>query len=444
MPTIALLLCSAFVFYMLWLDHKQSPEVSFVSWVPALWLLMLASKPLGIWLQSGAETIEEGSPTDRLFMTSLLIVAIITLIKRKFNWSSAIKANKSAIGLVGFMLVSCLFSHDFFISFKRWSQQLITVVMAFVVASENYPRSTLKSLFRRIVYVLMPFSIVCINYFPQYGRAYVHHSGDLMWIGVSMHKNSLAQLCILAIFFLAWTFLRRFRKTDVPAMKYQTHFEILILVVTLWVVGGPYHSFTYSATATVAVFLALATAAGLFLAQKSGIVFVRKLPSILAISLIVYGTVTPMIGGLSLFDVSSAVGRDATLTGRADLWRQLVPVALSQPIFGHGFGGFWTTETRDYYMFSEGHNGYLDTILELGFVGLLFYTAFVMSSIRKAQEMLMEDFDWAVLWIGCLLMGLVVNITESSFASFTSKIMAIVLFFTVTSTTQIRQRSLIR
>ena len=72
-----------------------------------------------------------------------------------------------------------------------------------------------------------------------------------------------------------------------------------------------------------------------------------------------------------------------TLTGRTDTWAELVPVVMSRPLFGCGFGSFWTTARREFYEMSHGHNGYLDTVLELGFVGLAFYVAW-LSVVRSA------------------------------------------------------------
>ena len=209
MPTIAFIICTICVLYMLRLDRKQSPEVSFAFWIPTIWFLLLSSKPLSIWFQAGGQTIEEGNPRDRIFLTTVLVLGLIILVKRRFSWSNLIKNNVWLILLLGFMLAGCFWSSEPFISFKRWTREVIAIVAVALVASEQYPLKALESLFRRSVYILIPFSYICINYFPEYGRIYVHHSGDLMWLGVAMHKNTLTQLCVFAVFFLIWTFIRR-------------------------------------------------------------------------------------------------------------------------------------------------------------------------------------------------------------------------------------------
>jgi exopolysaccharide production protein ExoQ len=423
---------------MLRIDRKQSPEMSFTLWIPTIWMLVSFSKPLSIWFQSGGETMEEGNALDRIYLIVLLCLGLIILVKRKFNWPNAIKENTWLMLLIGYMLFSCLWSDNIFISFKRWIRELVAVVMAFVVATEPHPRKALESILRRTIYILIPLSYILIQYFSEYGRAYVHNAGDLMWIGATIHKNTLAQLCIFAAFFLIWTYIKRRQGRNNPVVKYQTYLEVFILILAFWLLAGPQRTFTYSATANVAFAVGLSVLICLYWMKKLGTIL-RPIPLIvLTAFIIIYGTVTPMIGELSLIDISSAVGRNESLTGRTDVWRQLVPVAMQQPILGYGFGGFWTTNTRKVFDISGAHNGYLDVIMELGFVGLVLYAIFLLSNIRKAQRVLTQDFDWGALWICYLVMGLLSNITESSLSSFSSQMMSIIILFTVTSTTHFK------
>lgn len=397
---------------------------------------MVFSKPLGIWLGAGAETIEEGSKVDAAFLLALFCSGVIVLLKRRYSWSKALRENPWLTALIGYMLISCLWSaSDLFVSFKRWSRELIAIVMSFVVASEPHPRKALETLFRRTVYMLVPLSLILINYFPQYGRMYVHQSGDLMWIGAAMHKNQLAQLSIFAMLFLTWMFIGEREVQDTTRFNFKIYISVFIMFIALWIVGGPEHRPTYSATATVAFLVGLATFIGLLWYKKQGSIPGRQILSAVVVIIIIYGTVTPMIGRLSLIDISSTLGREQSLTGRADVWRQVVPVAMQRPILGHGFGGFWTTSARGQFEISDSHNGYLGLILELGFFGLALYVMFILSSLRKAHRVLTQDFDWGALWIGYLVMGLLINTTECSFSSLTSRIMAVILFLTVTSTT---------
>ena len=131
--------------------------------------------------------------------------------------------------------------------------------------------------------------------------------------------------------------------------------------------------------------------------KKQNIIIGANVLTILLAAIIVYGTITPFVGGLMIYDPSEAFGRDETLTGRSFLWDYLVPYARQKPFLGHGFGGFWTDKMREATS-SHAHNGYLDTILNTGFVGLLLLSIFLISNCRKAQRTMTKYFDWGVLW----------------------------------------------
>ncbi|MCP4371498.1 MAG: O-antigen ligase family protein [Deltaproteobacteria bacterium] len=434
MSQIVLIVCAIFVLWLLYLDHKQSLKVSLGSWIPTIWMLVTVTKPLAVWFNCGGATNEEGSVMDRFFLIALLCIGMITLAKRKVRWSKVLEENIWLLLLIGYMLLSCLWSDFPMISLKRWSRELIAVVMALIIVTESNPRNALESIFRRIIYISIPFSYVLINYFSEYGRLYVHKEGVLMWIGVTLHKNQLGQLCLLSVFYLIWTFVRRWQGRGISAIRYQTYLEAIIIILTIWIMGGPDHSITYSATTTVSLVVGLTVLVGLSWKKKWGAIHGSKALILIVSFIFVYGTITPMVGKLTLLDPSSTLGRDETLTGRTSVWEQLIPVAMERPILGCGYGGFWTSENQELYDISGAHNGYLSVILELGFVGLIFFLFYVLSICRKAGKETNYNYDWACLKNCFILMMVVYNITESSLDTLTTRITAVTLLLGISPT----------
>jgi O-antigen ligase len=439
LPSIlALILCTGFVIFLLRLERKQSPEISRVLWIPTIWILYTASKPLGVWIPSLGGDPESGSPVDRVFLIVLICVAFWILTRRGYDWRTAMKENPWLIILITFMLVSILWSNIPFVSFKRWTREFQAVLMAFVVNSEPSPRQAMESILRRTTYILIPFSLLLIKYFPIYGRVYGRWTGGEQWVGVALFKNGLCRLCLISAFFLIWSLVRRWQGHNPRVWKYQTLAEIFVLVITLRLMGGPGGDLTYSATATTALGLGFLVYLGFYLLKKFGNNLSGKaLMTIMAI-IIVYGNVTFFLGGSSINFYVTTVGRDATLTGRTEIWASLLRVAMQRPILGTGFGGFWTPITGEEFTVSEAHSGYLDVFLSLGFVGMLLVSFFLLSSCQKAHRELSHDFDWAILWICFLIMAAVHNITETSIDTFTSHLTAVVLLFTVSTVAFIR------
>jgi exopolysaccharide production protein ExoQ len=429
-----LALCTIFVVFLLRLDRKQAPEVTKALWIPTIWMLIIASKPLGYWFQLRSVNPETGSPMDLVFLTILMLAALIVLFRRGFDWAGAIRENAWLVLLIIFMLISVVWSDIPGISFKRWIKEFQAVLVAFVVLSEPSPRQAMESVLRRTTYVLIPFSLVLIKYFPIYGIEYGRWSGSQMWIGVALQKNGLARLCIFAGVFLIWSLLRRWKGDSASVWKYQMHLDVLLLILTLYLLGGPQHSLFYSATSTYAFVAGLTFCAWVYLREKSG----RKIKAgfLLAVTsfIIVFGVVSVFVGGSGIKFFASSAGRDATLTGRTEVWTSLLPVVMGSPIVGKGFGGFWTSRTRDYFQISGAHSGYLDVLLGIGFVGLILVSMFLLSSCQKAHRELWRDFYWGLLWICYLVMFVVHNIGESSIDTFTMHLTAVLLFFTISST----------
>ena len=56
---------------------------------------------------------------------------------------------------------------------------------------------------------------------------------------------------------------------------------------------------------------------------------------------------------------------------------------------GFGYGGFWTKETaqalseRAHFALAEGHNAYLDVMLQLGLIGLVLYLCCILGTLKS-------------------------------------------------------------
>lgn len=88
---------------------------------------------------------------------------------------------------------------------------------------------------------------------------------------------------------------------------------------------------------------------------------------------------------LSLGKLLGLLGRDTSLTGRIPMWRHVFQEYVqTRPVLGFGMGAFWNTDTHRYqiqravgwlYPVEIGDNGWLDVLLNLGFLGLSLFVA---------------------------------------------------------------------
>jgi exopolysaccharide production protein ExoQ len=423
---IALVLCLIFVAKLLKIDREASPGMSKALWVPTVWFLYCASRPLSEWFQGGqriegaGSAIESGSMVDRYFLTVLLIIGLVILQKRRINWPQAFKNNFWLFTLFLFMLVSILWSDFPFISFKRWVRTAGTAIMALVVLSEGEPYEAMIAVLRRTMYLVIPFSMLLVKYYPRLGVTFGRYNGQPMYSGVTINKNTLGEVCMLYVFLYIWALVaKRDNKDAAQAVRGQNACELIMMGMVLYLMKGPSgygaKSATYSATCITVLVIGL----GFFFLMRrfktrlgqlgGGVTFVLIGGILVTLGLYLVGT-SPMAIGARI------LGRDATLTGRSDLiWPVLAPIAWQNPVLGLGYGAFWIKPVPDLTLdVNEAHNGYLDVFLELGIVGLVLLALTVWMYFRKARNEVQEHFHWAAFRMSYLLMFLFHNWTETT------------------------------
>jgi exopolysaccharide production protein ExoQ len=121
--------------------------------------------------------------------------------------------------------------------------------------------------------------------------------------------------------------------------------------------------------------------------------------------------------------LSESLGRGSGLTGRTDLWAHCLELQ-SNPILGAGFESFWIEEKREqiaafYHNWKPGgaHNGYLDTYLDLGLIGLSILIGLLIATFWKIRLELFRDFEWGRYRLGFLSAVVLRAWTEGTFGT---------------------------
>lgn len=160
----------------------------------------------------------------------------------------------------------------------------------------------------------------------------------------------------------------------------------------------------------------------------SGFLFVRILRRypILRIPMM-YGAVIGMIT-LSILMVTipdqmfALIGKDATLTGRTDIWDNLILAGKEHPWLGYGYGTFWNDPLGPSYWVRfnldwgvpTAHNGWMETWLSIGFLGIIAFAITYLFSLILALDRLarggVENY-WALL---SLILFFVLSLSEST------------------------------
>ena len=415
-PTIALILCVVVVAVLLRLERTQNPSVSGALWVPTCWMLIAGSRPIGRWgAADQSYQALEGSPLDRLVLSVLILLAlVIVYAKRKGEWSPILRDNMWLILLFLYMALSALWANYPVVSLKRWTKSAGPILMALVILTEPRPLDAFASILRRCAYILVPTSLVLIKYYPQLGRAYHRWTGAEMWTGVTTHKNSLGQVCAVAVFFLTWEFFRKNTSRELIRTRYHIYADMFVLALSIFLLIGP-GAGAYSASSIFITVLGLAIF--MILNRTKGLA--RLIAANLKVIVVFLVVLYLMLANTLVATVTSMLGRNEDLTGRTtDIWPLVLEAAARHPVLGAGYGGFWGLggEVSLLLGLDQGHNGYLDVYLELGIVGLILLAVFFLNFCSKIRrECLDYNYDWGLFGLCFLFMILAYNTTETAF-----------------------------
>ena len=413
-PKIALVAYIILLIGILKIERKQNSSPSFFLWIPTIYIMILASRPVGRWLNpySIRGTVAEGSVYDRIILNSLIIIGLMVLKSRNFMWGQFFKKNRCLMLLYAFLGASILWSDYPFNSFKRWFKIFGIIIMALMVLSEKKPLKALESMLRRCAYVLIPLSIVLIKYFPQYGRSYTVHTGMPMGTGVATHKNSLGILCAMVSFFLLWTFILKLKSREIKYNKIYTFVDVTIFSIGLYLLFGG--GATYSATSILIFVVGAVLMVVLYRSERLTKNMAAKLKSILIFSAILlilfYSTLLPI--------VTSSLNRREDLTDRDKIWNSVIEIASKKPILGVGYGGYWGLAdyaSMRHHLVNQSHNGYLEIYLQVGIMGIIIFIIFIFEFCNNTRRMVNGLNDWGLFGICFIIMVLLYNYSEAGF-----------------------------
>lgn len=208
-------------------------------------------------------------------------------------------------------------------------------------------------------------SIACVLT-PGFG---VHQGVNAgMWKGLWYEKNQMAAMMTIGFIACATS------AYQVPARRRMwIAFAVLMFFLVLM---------TRSKTSLLACMLA-AGAFPVFLALRRGgvmsIVFVW-----LSASVALMGSAVYMMAPELIF---KALGKDPTLTGRTEIWASLGRLSDKRPWLGYGYKAFWTLDSvpaavvraETQWEVPSAHNGWLDLLIQLGWVGVVLFGAVLIA-----------------------------------------------------------------
>lgn len=369
------------------------------------WVLLLA----GMFLFSGSlmgplflseqTASAEGSPMLRMAFYPVYLLTLLLVFLRPWSTLNAVARSGLLLLPVLLALFSQAWSIDPDASQRRAIALALTTLFAIYVAS-RYDWRDFIELFATTFLLVALLSLFTAIFKPSVGIMHEIHPGA--WAGVFWEKNSfgmnMAKAAHLSL--CAAIFVPKRRLFWLGA------FGLCMMLVLL----------STSKTSLMAVMLASGGMLALYL--------IRQGPRV-AIPLVYFGVVfaVAIVLGIEFFPkfVFGLIGKDPTLTGRTDIWEALVAQIRHRPWLGYGYGVFWLHEDGPAYWVRQitqwevptAHNGWLETWLGIGLVGVVSFALAYASALIAALRMLLKGQAayWALI---STLVFLLFSMSESN------------------------------
>lgn len=372
--------------------------------VLALLLLMNALMPFLVSWKFGPDvSADQGEGNLRFQVVSLgiYLTAGLAMLAHLGTAARLLSGNLPIVALLLLALFSAFWSPYPDATFRRAFALLLATLFSVYLVIRFRPAELLELLgYAMIAAALLSFFF---SAFTAWGH---HHWGPHTgtWRGTFGHKNELGRyMAVGSLLFMVLIGQSR-------GVKRGLWWCGLVLSLSLLLIS--------TSMTPLAVMLGLLVVWPLLKAMRAGRMALNvKLPVVLIVGFggLVFLLINFFATGLE------AMGRDLTLTGRTKLWELALSAGLHHPWFGSGYRAFWTERgAREVYAHlgwnlevGNGHNGYLDVWLELGFVGLGLFVAALVIAIRRVWRRLVTSADSVGTWYALLLGFLIVySVTE--------------------------------
>lgn len=172
-------------------------------------------------------------------------------------------------------------------------------------------------------------------------------------------------------------------------------------------------------------------------------------PTLLGLSILGATLGLTLLYGLEFF--LSSIGKEITLSARAQIWYGLWTAFQKKPLLGYGYGSFWEGEEKSiaastvisYFDWtSNPHSGLLDLLINIGIVGTSLYIAIFIFIYIRALYLVKFSKDSNFLWPFCFLTYLFLsNLAETNSMGF--KDIPWVLYISVIGIVSLKSKEII-
>ena len=356
----------------------------------------------------------------RTFKLGLLASSTVVLLWRSgFAWLEMKSLNRFFSLFLVLVPLSVLWSVDPSATLNRYVSliSIVTVCLAFTLMGWN--RTRFQDVIRPVLTTLLIASVLFGLLYPQYAIEVGEGTLKNSWRGLTAQKNQFGMLSSFGVVFWlhAWFY---------DGKKWWIAFPCIALSIECILLSRS--STALLATTLSTLFMLLVMVAPLGLRR-----YMPYIVSTFAVLVVVYAlAVLNLIPGTSMLldPVAELSGKDMTFSNRAVIWDIIKEHIQLAPILGSGYGAYWTGPVpsspsytflgRMYFYPSQSHNGYLEVVNDLGFVGLICLLGYLVSWVRQSLQLMKFDRGQGVLFLALFFQQAITNLSESTWFAINS------------------------
>ena len=301
---------------------------------------------------------------------------------------------------VAFAGASVLWSFNPRVSFVRFAQQAMIVTSIVLPAMLAAPTADLmRGLF---LWCFAPAAILNIYFVINNSPSVV--AALKGYPGFFLGKNYLGEFSVIP-------FLLAFHETLYSGLRRALGIVIIAIAALLL--------FWANSKTALALALAVPLLAGLTLIVTK---ITRISPAVILLTIPLCYVLLFSVSNFSIERISYMLYGDLSLTGRTVIWEFANYEIARRPLLGWGYQSFWLAGPGAPSIVDapgwvktmpDGHNGYVDTKLELGYIGLVLLLVFIIATLHGAGRVADRHPARAWLVLSLALYVIAYNFLES-------------------------------
>ena len=359
-------------------------------------LLLFSSGPA-----TSLESIMEARPENRIFWPAMAVISVVLAVRNRsrvgrLTWPPHIICLLAYLTFAGASVLWAFKPESSFVRFAQQAMILTSIVVPGMLAARTV--DIMRGLF------------LCFAFGSILNVLFVLGNSDSVvelfkgYPGYFLGKNYLGE-------FSAMAFLLSLHEMLYPGLRRVLGIIFVVIATSLLFLSN---SKTAFALAFLVPFLAGLT---LIIRKK-----MRISSAIVLLSIPLCYAVLSSVSGFNLYRLSYILYGDSTLSGRTIIWDFASWEIDRRPFLGWGYQSFWLVGPDApsivdapgwVKVMPNAHNGYYDTMLEMGYVGLALLITFITATLHAIGGVADRDTARAWLVLSLALYVIMYNFLES-------------------------------